>query len=79
MNINLNIFAAIRTIFLSLITLATSLNRVATIIDKGLQLGENRIDQELADQEALLVQTSAKRDQRVAKKVKQHDDAWELS
>ena len=76
---NFNLIAAIRAAFSSLITFAVAINRVATIADKTLQLGENRIDMELKDQQAVLAQLDTKRTQRVSKKVQNHDDAWELN
>lgn len=78
MNFNLNLVAAIRALFAAFITSAVAINRVATIADKTLQLGENRIDMELKDQQATLAQLDGKRNQRVAKKVEAHDETWEL-
>ena len=75
---NLNIFAAIRTLFATLITMATSLNRAATIMDKGLIFVETKIDFELADQKAAHDQLATKRDMRTQKRVQDHDAAWEL-
>ena len=75
---NLNIFAAIRTLFATLITMATSLNRFATILDKGLVFVETKVDFELEDQKAAHTELAAKRSMRTQKRVEDHDAAWEL-
>lgn len=78
-NFKLNLIPATQAVFTTVTTSAVAANRVATIVDKTLQLAENRLDRELADQKAVLAATEGSRDQRVAKKVAQHDEQWELN
>lgn len=75
---NLNIVQAIRALMGTVVTASTALNRTATLVDKTLQLAENKIDYEIADQKATYDQLETKRAARVAKKVAAHDEAWEL-
>lgn len=76
---NLNIVPAISATMGTIVTTATAINRGAVIVDKTLQLAENKLDYELADQKATYEKLVPKRDERVAKKVAAHDEAWELN